>query len=269
MGTTLPSERFAPRLAQLGFHGRFIAGIEVILPPVCDVPAGPFLMGTDPTSGQVAKAYATKRWVKAEQPQHTVTLPDYAIARFPVTVAEYACFVRAGHRVRMSHWQPRLSTLDHPVVNVSWYDATAYVAWLTQCTGERWQLVTEAEWEKAARGTQGRIYPWGDTFDFARCNSRESGLNTTTPVGSCPSGASPYGAQDLAGNVWEWTSSLFLPYPYTLSDGREDRHGRARRVLRGGSWGNDARSARAACRERNRPSVVGDLIGFRLVRALL
>jgi toxoflavin biosynthesis protein ToxD len=266
MDSDIPSERFPPRLARLGFQGRVRDGIELIVPPVRSVPAGVFLMGSDPTKDHVARKYAKYPWAKAERPQHTMTLPNYDIARFPVTVAEYACFVRAGHQVRMSNWATQLGQLDHPVVQVSWRDAVAYAVWLTKRTGEQWQLASEAEWEKAARGIEGRIYPWGDTFDQARCNTRESGLNTTTPVGSFPSAVSPCGAQDLAGNVWEWTSSRFLPYPYTLADGREDKTTRDSRVLRGGSWGNDFRSARAACRTRNRPGVLGDLIGFRLVR---
>lgn len=117
-------------------------------------------------------------------------------------MAEYACFVRAGHAM-LSDWLTQLGTLDRSVASVSWHDATAYAAWLARQTGQPWHLPTEAEWEKAARGTEGRIYPWGDTFDASRANTYESGIGTTTPVGASPSGASPSGAQDLAGNVWE------------------------------------------------------------------
>jgi formylglycine-generating enzyme required for sulfatase activity len=137
---------------------------------------------------------------------------------------------------------------NHPVGGVSWDDAVAYTAWLADLTGDPWRLPTEAEWEKAARGTDGRIYPWGDKFDKKRCTTSESGKGTTTPVGSHPSGASPYGVLDMAGNVWEWTSSRFIPYPYSASEALDALHGGVAPVLRGGSWYYIARFARAACR---------------------
>jgi formylglycine-generating enzyme required for sulfatase activity len=168
-------------------------------------------MGSDPKRDSQAE--------DCEKPQHRVTPAAFQIGRYPVTVAEYACFVRAGHAApqrgtyRPITWDDQLKRLDHPVVCVTWHDAVAYAAWLAKLTGQSWRLPTEAEWEKAARGTDGRIYPWGDAFDKARCNVSESGIGTTTPVGSYPNGASPYGAQDMAGSVWEWASSLFKPYP--------------------------------------------------------
>ena len=112
-----------------------------------------------------------------------------------------------------------------------------------------------------------RLYPWGDSFDKARGNTRESGIGATTPVGRYPSGASPYDAQDMAGNVWEWTSSLYQAVSYSQNDGREDRNSTENRVLRGGSWGVDARDARAACRYRRRLDVLVDDNGFRLAVA--
>ncbi len=124
----------------------------------------------------------------------------------------------------------------------------AYASWLAKTTGQRWRLPSEAEWEKAARGTDGRIYPWGDTFDKTRCNTDESGIGTTTPVGRYPNGESPYHVQDMAGNVWEWTSSLYQPYPYRKNDGRENLNSTDNRVLRGGSWVSNSRDARAAYR---------------------
>lgn len=202
-----------------------------------------------------------------EQPQHTVTLLAYQIARFPVTVAEYACFVRAGH-AQPGDWQTQLDKLDHPVVSVSWYDAVAYAFWLARLTGQRWCLPAEAEWEKAARGTDGRLYPWGDTFDRGRANTRESGKGATTPVGAYPNGASPAGAQDMAGNVWEWTRSLFKLYPYSPGDGREFLNSTENRVRRGGSWDYGAGDARAAYRLHGRPDVLYEFNGFRLVLAV-
>jgi formylglycine-generating enzyme required for sulfatase activity len=231
----IPPDRFPQRLADLGFTAYFDHGVEYILPPLCTVPAGPFLMGSDPNWDKGA--------YRDEQPQHLVILPAYEIACFPVTVAEYACFVRAGY-AEYQNWHSQLSRLDHPVVNVTWYDAVAYAIWLSGRTTEVWRLPTEAQWEKAARGADGRIFPWGGIFDKARCNTKESGIGATTPVGNYPSGASLYGAQDMAGNVWEWTSSLKLPYPYITSSGREDGNSAGNRVLRGGSWNGVARTAR-------------------------
>jgi formylglycine-generating enzyme required for sulfatase activity len=263
----IPPARFPQRLANLGFTAHSDKGVDYILPPICTVPAGPFLMGSDPKQDEGA-------WDN-EQPQHTVTLPTYDIARFPVTVAEYACFVRAGHPepkpIRFLgdvDWQAQVKHLDHPIVSVTWQDAVDYAYWLSVRTSQSWwRLPTEAEWEKAARGTDGRIYPWGDLFDKAHCNTKESDIVATTPVGSYPSGASPYGVQDMAGNVCEWTSSQFRRYPYNIADGREDADSTCNRVLRGGSWDNDAGLARAAFRADTPSGYFLDNNGFRLVRA--
>jgi formylglycine-generating enzyme required for sulfatase activity len=245
----VPPERFPPRLADLGFEGHVIDGTEVILPPLYDVPGGVFTMGSDKSQDKDA--------IGNETPAFPVEVGAFALGQHPVTVAEYACFVRAVHAEPRSQynqltWQQQLARLDHFVVNVSWRDAVAYVTWLAKTTGQPWRLPTEAEWEKAAHwdpaARHARIYPWGDTFDKSRCNTRESGIGTTTPVGTYPTGASPCGAQDTAGNVWECTSTLYKPFPYTAGDGRERPSSSARRVLRGGSWGTDRRVARAAYR---------------------
>jgi formylglycine-generating enzyme required for sulfatase activity len=266
-------EHFPPRLAQLGFQARVINGIEAILPPVCEVPAGAFLMGSNPKRDPVVAK--EKQRFDDEQPQHRVLLPGYTIARFPVTVAEYACFVRAWHREPQRNtfiggvmdWPAQLQRMDYPVVNMTWHDARSYGGWLSFVTGESWRLPTEAEWEKAARGTDGRIYPCGDTFEEQRCNTKESEKNTTTPIGTYPEGASPYGVQDMAGNVWEWVSTLHFSYPYSLSDRREGPNDPDYRVLRGGSWHADARFARAAFRWSSRPGNFDDNTGFRVVQA--
>jgi len=203
-----------------------------------------------------------------EQPQHSVTLPAYQIARYPLTVAEYACFVLASH-IEPGGWRTQLGKLDHPVDGVSWHDAAAYAAWLAQLTGQPWRLPTEAEWEKAARGANGRRYPWGNVFDSSRANTRESSRPATTPVGAYPSGASPYDAQDMVGNVWEWTSSVFKPYPYSASDGRESANSTESRVLRGGAWGlGVAGVARAAYRNHGLPVVLVGYVGFRVALAV-
>ena len=121
--------------------------------------------------------------------------------------------------------------------SVNWHDARAYCQWLAEETGKVVRLPTEAEWEKAARGTDGREYPWGDGFDQGRCNTGASLIRDTTSVGTySPQGDSPYWAVDMAGNVCEWTSSLEKAYPYNAADGRENPAVEGRRVLRGGSF---------------------------------
>ncbi len=245
-------------LRQLGFEALVRRDIPLIVPPRRPVPPGEFLMGSDKTKD--SQAYDN------ELPQHRVTLAAYQMAQFPVTVAEYGSFVRAGQK-EPQNWQSQLERPDHPVVYVSWHDAVAYAAWLAELTGQPWRLPTEAEWEKAVRGTDGRIYPWGNGWDKTRANTSDGGPGTTTPVGSYPTGASPCGAQDLAGNVWEWTSSLFKPYPYNSNDGREQPESTDNRVLRGGSWNYDPRRARAAYRVNCTPDIFYGDGGFRVVLA--
>ncbi len=177
----------------------------------------------------------------------------------------------------VTDWQRQLGKLDHPVVCVSWHDAVAYAAWLAQVTGQAWRLLTEAEWEKAARWDpvtrHSRIYPWGDAFDQSRCNTSGRVKGGTTPVGTYPTGASPCGAQDMAGNVEEWTSSVFKPYPYDSGDGREALDAPEGRVLRGGTFGELYRPAglpefvRAARRPYLYPDLFADWAGFRVARA--
>jgi formylglycine-generating enzyme required for sulfatase activity len=256
-------------LYRVGLRGWIVNGAECILPPLCAVPEGVFTMGSD--SARDPHTYGN------ETPQYPVTAGPFAINQYPVTVAEYACAVRAKavrepprreYHGTVVDWPSQLQRPDHPAVSVSWHDATAYARWLARVTHQAWRLPTEAEWEKAARGTDARIYPWGDAFDSARCNTSESGIGSTAPVGSYPNGASPYGAQDMAGNVREWTSSLYKPYPYRADDGREQPSASGPRVLRGGSYRTRAILARAAFRDRNEPEDIGGARGFRLIFAV-
>jgi formylglycine-generating enzyme required for sulfatase activity len=251
--------------------GKLASADVVVTPPLCLVAPGPFLMGSD--------AARDRHTRPDELPQHTVTLAGFELAQYPVTVAEYAL---ANHTRAVPppwQWDFQLARPDCPVVNVAWQDALRYAAWLTRATGARWRLPSEAEWEKAARGADGRIYPWGDEWDPTRAkgagNGEERGVK---PVGTHVGDASPYGARDLAGNVWEWCTSLYYPYPYDPDDGREDlavpadipdhladeRHAR---VMRGGSWEEGEICARAAMRGLHVPPWNYDsYIGFRVLR---
>jgi formylglycine-generating enzyme required for sulfatase activity len=153
-----------------------------------------------------------------------------------------------------------------PVVGVCWHEARAYCAWLSAQTGQHFRLPTETEWEAAARGKQGRRYAYGDDFDATRCNTFEVHIRRTTPIDVFPGGETPEGLVDMNGNVWEWTSSLYKPYRYDASDGREELiTGDDRRVVRGGSWYLGQVYARAAYRGWFRPNYRRFYLGFRVV----
>lgn len=232
-------------------------------PELILIPAGKFLMGSDPKLDTHAK--------DNEQPQHRLYLPAYSIAKTPVTNAQYAAFVQAtGHRPP-KNWigkEPPNDEKYHPVVHVSWKDAAAYCRWLAHVARKPYRLPTEAEWEKSARGTDGRIYPWGNERDATRCNTHESGKGATTPVGSYPSGAGPYGVLDMAGNIWEWCATKHgKSYPYIIEDEWADNYLKesADRVLRGGAFSFSGSYARCAFRGRLDANGSYDCIGFRIV----
>ncbi len=233
---------------------------QPIEPELIHIPAGEFLMGSDPKKDKDA--------YDEEQPQHTVYLPEYYIAKTPVTNAQYLAFVQATNHGKPKHWEkgkPPKGKEDHPVINVSWHDAIAYCNWLAKATGKAYRLPSEAEWEKAARGTDGQIWPWGnEPPDKNRCNFNRN-VYDTTPVGRySPRGDSPYGCVDMAGNVWEWTLSVYKDYPYDPEDGREDPEASTPRVLRGGAFYHYVRLVRCACRFGGSPLKGDDLYGFRL-----
>jgi formylglycine-generating enzyme required for sulfatase activity len=228
------------------------------------VPAGEFLMGSVVARDRDAK--------DRELPPHTVHVPDFYIGKYPVTNLQYEAFVQAtGHRAP-DYWRGTIPAgkENHPVVYVTWHDALAFCVWLGREAGQPFRLPTEAEWEKAARGTDGRIYPWGDEPpDKGRCNFGET-VGDTTAIGRySPQGDSPYGCADMAGNVWEWCQSLRGPYPYQADDGREDLEADSRRVLRGGSWRSSAPYVRCAYRYARDPYIGLDLNGFRVARGPL
>jgi formylglycine-generating enzyme required for sulfatase activity len=249
--------------------------ISGVAPELVLIPAGWFLMGSDPQRDPHAQS--------DEQPQHDLYLPDYYIGKYPVTVAEYAAFVGGTRHSAPDYWsgeRPPEDALDHPVVEVSWHDAQAFCTWLSKDTGRQYRLPSEAEWEKAARGTDGRIHPWGDEpSSRERWNQYCAGC--TTPVGSySPIGDSPYGCSDIAGSLWEWTRSLWgtsyepqYGYPYSAHDGREHEGAgdAVQRVVRGGGMSknqyDDGRSkdARCAARHGESPDLSTGFMGFRVV----
>ncbi|MEE8379837.1 MAG: formylglycine-generating enzyme family protein [Gammaproteobacteria bacterium] len=187
------------------------------------VPAGQFIMGTDTR-------------LPDEGPQHTVTLPAYFIDKYEVTNYQYKKFNDATNGRSPRHWRNRTfpdGKVDHPVVYVTWDNANDYCHW----AGKR--LPTDQEWEKAARGTGGRLFPWGDQFSVHRANTplrwKEIGsFGDTTPVGSFEEGKSPYGLYDVSGNVWEWTDSWYKAYPDNKTD--SESYGERYKTLKGGSW---------------------------------
>jgi formylglycine-generating enzyme required for sulfatase activity len=209
------------------------------------VPAGEFIMGNDD--------------VADEKPSHSVELDAFWIDQTEVTNAMYAMCVRVDAcnepSITLHYSDPSYS--KHPVVYVSWNDAMTYCSWVER------KLPTEAEWEKAARGKNARTYPWGnDSPDETLLNYSGTSFADTTEVGIFPNGASAYGALDMAGNVWEWTTSLFQEYPYSETDGREDLSVSGTRVVRGGAWVDPAYSVRSSNRAGVEP-VPSYELGFR------
>ncbi len=234
-------------------------GAEVVY-----VPPGEFTMGSGDDDSM---AY------DREKPQHKVYLDAFWIYKNEVTNAQYKKCVEAGACTspQDTKYYDDPAYADHPVVYVDWYQAKAYSEWAEG------RLPTEAEWEKAARGTGSRIYPWGNEWGASKLNSAEGGPGHTTEVSSYLDGASSYGCLDMAGNVWEWTGSLWgkdwdspdYKYPYAADDGRENLEAGddVLRVLRGGSWYDDRKRVRCAFRARNYPNSYYDYNGFRVVLA--
>jgi formylglycine-generating enzyme required for sulfatase activity len=242
----------------------------------CAVPAGEFIMGSTDDSEVLIGG--------KETPQHRPNLPAFAISQYPITNAQFDAFVQDGGYIAQwrrcwteAGWQWKgerrspdkhggvFDLPNHPVVMVTWYEAVAFCGWLSQKLGRPVSLPSEAQWERAARHTNGRRYPWGDQLTPDHCNYNDTGIGTTTAVGIFPKGASQCGALDMSGNVWEWTRSLWgkdwqkssFNYPYDpLDKVREDLDAPLDilRVVRGGSFSNDARDVRCAIRDWYYPS---------------
>ena len=286
LGSSLPArERVlaGDLLAELGDTRQEL--LEVDQMRFCAVPSGPFWMGQEDDE-------------RAKLHRNEALDADYWIAQTPITTAQFAQFVAdSGHQPSTPH--SLRGKANRPVVYVNWHDAQAFCAWLTERwrdrlpTGWRVALPSEAEWEKAAHGgeripqtpqtrpvTQGfalrdvdpwienpqpqRTYPWGDDAPNDHANVGQIADSASTP-GCFQRGVSPYGCEDLAGNVWEWTRSKYQPYPYLTDDGREDETGRDNRVVRGGSWADTLGGARCAVRGWSHPvNDHFDFLGFRV-----
>ncbi len=198
------------------------------------IPPGPFICG----EGKEARVKNLEK--------------GFWMDKYPVTNQQFATFLDSGAKIDRKWFKDEKRIRDkkfaqHPVVEISWHGAQAYAAW------QKKQLPTDDHWEKAARGVDGRTYPWGDEFGTNLCNTRESGKGTTTPVDAYPGGISPYGCLDMVGNVWEWMEN-----PYTA--------GSQNKCLRGGAWDDDSDYARCAVRLSDRPVDRNDFIGFRCSR---
>lgn len=248
------------------------------------IPAGEFIMGSDFAKDKLAQI--------EETPPHTLNVTDFYIMRFPVTNAQYRIFVEeTGHR------PPRFwpedgfpeEKADHPVVGVTFIDSLEFCLWAGKKLGLPLRLPTEPEWEKAARGPDGLLFPWGNDWEEGVCNSIESKNKDTTPVDKySPQGDSPYGVADMGGNAAEWCGNLYRSYPYDSTDGREiqemdkDRHllpkwketgcvanpqqieaGYDKQTIRGGMWRQDRIKCRGAYRSWAAPLHRSEDTGFR------
>lgn len=249
------------------------------------IPAGEFIMGS--------KRSADPEATEDEMPQQVLEVTDFYIMRSPVTNDQYRQFIEAtGYRAPLFWTEGKFPAGQdaHPVVGVSFLDAAAFCLWVAQVTDLPVRLPTEPEWEKSARGPEGQLYPWGNRWESGRCNSSEANLGGTSPVGRfSPQGDSPYGVAEMAGNVQQWVSSLYRPYPYDPQDGREELVYRLdslsalprfhesgatsmvnsneaafdKAMLRGGSWREDRFRSRCAYRSWAAPMHRSDDTGFR------
>jgi formylglycine-generating enzyme required for sulfatase activity len=273
--TQLASEpkEISPRITQTSTSNGSSTDIE---PRLVRIPAGPFLMGS--TDKQIRQAIVDgfpESLANCERPQHRVELSEYFVGMYPITNAEYQLFLlESGHAPPTDFKAGKYPAGkgNHPVVAVTWEDAVAYCRWLSTMTRRAFRLPTEAEWEKAARGPDGRIYPWGNDWDPKRANIRGSlgERSGTTPVGQySPDGDSSYGCADMAGNVYEWCLDWHDGREYrnrgggTVKDPKGPSAG-SERVLRGGAFYSNPVEVRVAARSLDKPQAWQKLAGFRV-----
>ena len=229
------------------------------------VPAGPFLMGSQPNDVEwTARTFFAEsiEWYRDETPGQAVHLEEFFIDRTEVTVENYSRFIAETGKLQPKYIDnSKFNQPRQPAVGMSWQDAVDYCTWL----GKR--LPTEAEWEKSARGTDGRRYPWGNDLDVLKSNTRgtKDRFRYSAPVGSFPEGQSPYGVLDMAGNVFEWTKDWYEPYPG--NDQKSDMFGKKFKVIKGGSWKADMDLARSALRGKSLPSQRWNYVGFRCAKS--
>ena len=225
------------------------------------VPAGEFLMGSDPSRDNFAQP--------DELPQQRIYVSEFWIGKYGITKAQYAAYARANN----VSFESSTDKDDYPAVRMAWPEAVAFCIWVSQMTGRHVRLPTEAEWEKAARGTVGQLYPWGDEWDRTALNCNDGGVGeVTSVVKHSPVGDSPYGVADMAGNVWEWTADWYGANAYAE---RANTDSEARnpigpvcgthRVMRGGSYYFRQGGTRAARRFKYIPASRCYDIGFRVV----
>jgi formylglycine-generating enzyme required for sulfatase activity len=258
---------------------------ERSIPVTVTIPAGIFIAGSDRAERDYGyrldeKAYGhsvtrKQKWYEVELTRGPRHIKAFHITRSPITNRNFLAFVRATKhryptvnaktwkayglihpyaRSRRHAWknsQPPNGRLDHPVVMVSQGDARAYARWLSTVTGKRWRLPTELQWEKAARGRDGRYFPWGNRFQASRLNSHDGGPFDTLPVGKFLAGNSPFGLWDAAGQVFEWTAT---------------QNGQSRYIVKGGSWDDSGCGICRPAARHSRPQAIKHiLIGFRLI----
>jgi formylglycine-generating enzyme required for sulfatase activity len=276
---------------------------DALNPEMVTVPAGPFLMGSDPREiRQLSRTARGSRseWYKREQPSHSHNIPAYAIGRFPVTVQEFADFMEDGGYRHQELWSaqgwqwrvdyqitapefwhdPNWTRNPHlPIVGISWYTASAYTNWLAAHNGVPFRLPTESEWEKAARSSDGRRYPWGNRWEPAYCNVAQQSIDTwdapaeqndstLNAVGQfSPQGDSPFGCADMAGNIWEWCQSPLRRYPLN-AEHRSEADSTEQQIVRGGSWYHGPDDARCAARYCYFPQGRDNVVGFRLALSI-
>lgn len=275
----------------------------MIIIQMIEIPAGKFLMGS--TKKEIEKyfkkfPYIDRKLLERECPQHKVFLDKYKIGKYPITNEEFGEFIKLTRYVTLAEkegfgnvFNPTFSSVKgadwrhplgpdsdilskgkHPVVQVSWYDAVEFCRWLSNKTGKKHFLPSEAQWEKAARGKDGQIFPWGNVWNPKMCNS-DFRFEGTTPVEKfSPESDSPFGCVDMSGNVFEWTSTTIgsidpwpakFIYPYKPNDGREDLKVKTRRVGRGGSYSRSEVYCRTSFRFADPPSDRYSAQGFRVV----